>query len=415
MEKLKLKLYQLLRWSEKYTKTDMVYLARGGTWLTGGQIIATASSFLLAITFANLLSKETYGIYTYILSIVGILSIPTLSGMAVAAIQAVAHGYEGSLMPIVRTKIRWGLLGSLASLILAGYYYFLGNTTLAISFLIVAGFLPIMEAFSLYDALLQGRKIFGVSVKFYVINQIIAVASLISAIFFTGNLFIILLAYFVPWTLIRFIFLKIVLKKFSPNQKQDPQTISYGKHLTLMGIIGTVASYLDQLLIFHYLGAAELAIYSFALAPTEQIKNSLSSITTLALPKFSQRSKEEIKKTIMGKVLRYALLIAVITVIYILAAPLVYKIFFPKYLDSVFYSQILAVSLISVSALLPSSALQAQMTKKKLYVFSTVASLLQIVLMAVFIYFYGLMGAVLARILARFFNLFFLTFLAKRI
>jgi O-antigen/teichoic acid export membrane protein len=415
MEKLKLKLYQLLRWSEKYTKTDMVYLVKGGAWLTGGQIIATASSFLLAITFANLLPKETYGVYTYILSIVGILSIPTLSGMATAAVQAVARGYEGSLMPIVKTKIRWGLLGSIASLILAGYYYFLGNATLTISFLIVACFLPIMEAFGVYDNFLQGRKLFGVSVKFYIINQIIAVASLIAAVFFTRNLFIILLAYFVPWTLTRFIFFKIILKKFSPNQKQDLQTISYGKHLTLMGIIGTVASCLDQLLIFHYLGAAELAIYSFALAPAEQIKNLLNSMNTLALPKFSQRSKEEIKKTIMGKIFRYALLIAAIVIVYILAAPLIYKIFFPKYPDSVFYSQIFAVSLISGAALLPSSVLQAQMNKKKLYVFNTAASLLQIILMAVFIYFYGLTGAVLARVLTRFFILFFLTFLAKRI
>ncbi len=415
MENLRIKIYNLLRWSEKYTKTDMVYLIEGSTWLTIGQIVATASSFFMAIFFANFLSKETYGLYTYILSLVGILAIPTLSGMATATVQAVARGYEGSLVSAVKTKIKWGLLGTVASLVLAGYYYFSGNAILAISFLIVAGFLPLMEAFSLYDALLQGRKLFDVSVKFYVINQVIATISLIAAVFFTKNLFLILFAYFLPWALIRFIYFRIILKKFSPNQNQDPQATSYGKHLTFMGIISTVAGYLDQLLVFHYLGAVELAVYSFALAPTEQVKNLLNSMATLALPKLSQRSKEEIKKTIVGKFLRYALLIAVIIIVYIFIAPLIYKIFFPKYLDSVFYSQILAISLISGAAVLPSSALQAQMAKKKLYIFNTGSALLQIALLIVFIYFYGLMGAVLARVTTRLFIMFFLLFLAKRI
>jgi len=63
IKKLKDKIYRLLRRSEKYFKTDMVYLAHGGFWLTLGQIISSAASFLLAIAFANLLPKETYGTY----------------------------------------------------------------------------------------------------------------------------------------------------------------------------------------------------------------------------------------------------------------------------------------------------------------------------------------------------------------
>jgi len=124
IKKTKIRLYNLLRWSQKYTKTDMVYLAKGGSWLTLGQIVSTIASFLSAIAFANLLPRETYGQYKYILSITSILAIPTLAGINTAVIRAIARGYEGSFIPALKTKIKWGLLGGITSIGLAGYYYF---------------------------------------------------------------------------------------------------------------------------------------------------------------------------------------------------------------------------------------------------------------------------------------------------
>src|SRR3990167_3737338 len=112
-----------LRKTQKYTKTDNVYIVKYGLWLTAGQLISTASSFLLVLAFANLLPKETYGIYQYALSITAILAIPTLSGIDTAVTRAVSLGYEGSLKKGLKTKIRWGIIGSMASLGLAGYYY----------------------------------------------------------------------------------------------------------------------------------------------------------------------------------------------------------------------------------------------------------------------------------------------------
>jgi O-antigen/teichoic acid export membrane protein len=405
ISKIKNKAKNWLLWSQKYTKTDMLYLARGGFWLTLGQIISSASSFFLAIAFANLLPKETYGTYKYILSVTSILTIPALSGMGTAITQAVARGYEGSLIPALKTKIRWGLLGGLASLILAGYYYLQGDATLTISFLISAVFLPFMDSFGIYDSLLQGRKLFDVSTQYFIISQIIAASALIAALFLTKNLFLILLAYFASWTLMRFIFLKITLKKFTPNQNQDPKTISYGKHLSLIGVIGTIAAYLDRLLIFHYLGAAQVAIYSIAIAPPEQIKGLFKNVNFLALPKFSQRSKEEIKKTILSKTLQIILITIPVVVVYILLAPFIFKLFFPKYLDAVIFSQIFALSLITAGGIIPYTALQSQTAQKELYLFNFASSIFQIISLFIGVYFFGIMGAIIARIATRFFNL----------
>jgi len=401
ISKIKKKAKEILLWSQKYTKTDMVYLARGGFWLTLGQGISSISSFLLAIAFANLLPKETYGTYKYILSIASILAIPTLSGMGTAVTQAVARGYEGSLIPALKTKIRWGLLGGLASLILAGYYFYQGNTTLTISFLISAVFLPFMDSFGIYDSLLQGRKLFDISTKYFIISQIIAIASLIAVLFFTKNLFLLLFTYFTSWTLMRFIFFETTLKKFPPNPNQDPQTISYGKHLSLMGIIGTIASYLDRLLIFHYLGAAEVAIYSIAIAPPEQIKGFLGLLDTLVFPKFSEKKINEIKSGIRDKFIKLVFLGVLIIGGYILIAPFLYKIFFPKYSESVFYSQLFALSMLNLPFFLFGATLKAKAKIKEQYIANFIMPFLQIGLMTFFIIWQGILGLIIARIIIR--------------
>ena len=63
MQKLKQKIYRLLRWSERWTRTDMVYFTKGGFWLSLGQIFGSLAGLVLALIYANFLPKTTFGIY----------------------------------------------------------------------------------------------------------------------------------------------------------------------------------------------------------------------------------------------------------------------------------------------------------------------------------------------------------------
>src|SRR3989344_9404768 len=149
MQSLRNKAYRALRWSEQYTKTDMLYLAQGGGWLLSGQIIASLSSFLLVIAFANLIPKETFGTYKYILSLTSILLIPSLPGINTALNMAAARNLDATLILALKTRVRWGLLSSLASLGLSGYYFLNGNIYLVNSFFVKAHFFPILERFGI--------------------------------------------------------------------------------------------------------------------------------------------------------------------------------------------------------------------------------------------------------------------------
>lgn len=414
-QKLKNKIYILLRKSEKWTKTDMIYLASGGFWLTAGQIVSAISSFLLAIAFANLLPKEIYGQYKYILSIASLLSIPTLGGLGTALTQAVARGYDGSLIPVLKTKIKWGLLGALFSLFLAGYYYFNGNTTLTFAFLISSIFLPFMDSFGIYNSFLNGRKEFKISTKYGIITQTTVILLVIAIMYFTNNLFLILFTYFSSWTILRYIFFRLTINNLILNNKKDEETISYGKHLSLMNILPLMAQQIDKIIVFHYLGAAQLAIYAFAIAIPEQLKSPFKNIQALIMPKFSDRSMKEISQSIFSKMFKLIIFLLFITVLYIFAAPFIFKIFFPSYTDSIFYSQLFSISIIATALVFPLSALQSKIAKTQLYQFNIIRALFQIITLFIFIYYFEIIGVVIAKILSEFFNFFLLIFLFKKI
>ena len=415
MQNLKQRVKGLLIWSQKYTQTDMVYLAKGGFWLTLGQVISTLASFLLAIAFANLLPKETYGTYKYILSLVGILGIFALPGIGTAVTQAAARGLEGSFYTGFKAKLRWGLLGSLAAVGLAGYYFFKGNYALPIPLLISAIFLPLMQASGVYGSFLTGRKLFNIQVKYSSLSQVISIGAMIAALFLTKNLFWLIAVYFVSHTFLNYFFYLLTKKKFQPNKKEDPETLSYGKRLSPLWVIGIVANQVDKILFFHFLGPIQLAIYSFALAPVEQAQSLFKSLGLLSLPKLSQRTIPELKKTLFTKILKSCLILIPIIGLYIFLAPYLYHLVFPQYTSSIIYSQVFVLSLLFGPKVLLGQTLFAHKKERELYMQSFIISGSKILLLAIFLPIYGIWGAISALLATEVISFIVLTIMFKKL
>lgn len=405
MERLKRHAHTALRKSEKYFKTDMVYLAKGGFWLSIGQGVSSLSSFALAVAFANLLPKEAYGNYKYIIALAGILGLFTLTGMGQALTQAIARGFSGEFRLALFEKLKWGFAGSIASFMIAAYYLAHSNTLLGSSFIIVGILMPLTEAFSLYDAVLQGKKDFFTSTKYYCISQLVSLGMSLGALALTQSIPILIFMYFFSWTITRYIFTKIILEHVPNESPAEPNTLRYGKHLSVMGILNTIANYADRILLFQTAGATEAAIYSIAIAIPEQSKGLFKTISVVAFPKFSERSFSEIKKTIYSKLaLAFAIVVSA-TILYIVIAPYFFRFIFPQYLESTLYSQIFALSLVSVISVIPIGILQAHKKTKELYIHTTATPLVQLLLMVICIPLWGVMGAIIARVAARFFSL----------
>jgi O-antigen/teichoic acid export membrane protein len=89
---LKQKTIKILRWLQKYTRTDMVYVAKGGFWWIFGNVCVLLLSFVTMVAFSHWVPKEVFGAYQYILSTIAILSLFALPGMQSALVRAVAKG-----------------------------------------------------------------------------------------------------------------------------------------------------------------------------------------------------------------------------------------------------------------------------------------------------------------------------------
>ncbi|PLX21777.1 hypothetical protein C0584_01590 [Candidatus Parcubacteria bacterium] len=394
-----------LKWTEKWTNTDMVYLANGGFWLTIEKFFSVSSSFLIAIVFANYLSPEIYGTYRYSLSVITILMISTLSGIDTSVTRTVAQGNEMVVKKAITEKAKWGVLGSIISLFLSFYYFTQNDITLSVIFLISVVFVPFLNNLDLWAAYLFGKKNFQTIAKYKIFGNFLNFFPLLIATVFTKNIYIILSTFLVFGVLSKIILIRLTLKNFPPNKNKDESFIKYGKHLSLMGVLSTISFNIDKILIFNLLGPVQLAIYSFATRPISEITSFLGNFSNIFLPKLSQRKMDDLKKTLLVKSLKFSIVLIPIIVLYYLSSPLIFRILFHQYEDAVIYSQLFAISLIFFPKVLFGQALIAHAETKKLYFLQTLVPVFRISALFFLTTFFGLMGTILSFILTDIFHI----------
>lgn len=425
MDQIKQKTISFIQQLQEYFKIDLFYLIKSEFWLMLEKTITMSFAFLLALAWANWIDPSVYGNYQYILSLAAIISVFSLSGMGIAVVRGVAKGFERTFISGFKIQLKWGILTSIAALGIAAYYWTQGNKELGLPFLIIAVFLPLFNASIIYTDFLVGKKLFKIQTKYNSITQAAAVIIMISTLFCIKTflpsapayiiLLLIIFIYYLSRTLLRFLFFVITKIKFKPNKKDDASTITFGKHLSLLGLIDVLANNIDKILLFHYLGAINLAVYLFAILVPQQISVLLKHISTLSLPKFSVRPREEIKKSILKKTCYLAAMMGVLMLIYILFAPIIYRVFFPKYLTSVPYSQLYALSVIPLCFSVITEVLRAKMMLKQIYQVKIITPLVRAGFFLALIPLYGIWGAVIAILGARTFNALLFIYLTKKI
>jgi O-antigen/teichoic acid export membrane protein len=164
-----------------------------------------------------------------------------------------------------------------------------------------------------------------------------------------------------------------------------------------MGAFGTLANQLDKILVFHYLGATELAVYAFSQAIPDQARGALKSLFGIALPKYADMPHDQLRKSVVKKSIQLTLFTIFAVVVYLGLAPYIFETLFPKYLEAILYSQIYMLGMITIPGItLFTTYFQLKKATRKLYELNIISTISTLLITFILVYKHGLMGAVIA-------------------
>ncbi len=393
------KITHLLLWSQRYTHIDMLYVARGSFWTMFSQVLNGVLSLGLLVAFANMLPKETYGSYRYILSIASVLNICTLTGMSTALSRSVARGDE-ILQSTIGYQLRWNTLMLAGFLAVSGYYYVQGDAMLGLSFLILGTCIPASIAFNTSGAYLEGKKEFRILNIMRVISTALYVVGTLVAIFLNGEILGLIIAYALTTLFTSLLFYLYTVRTFAPPQTTDAtETIAFARELTYLKFIDPIASQIDKIVIGHFWGPAQLAIYSLATALPNRVILFMKSLVNIGFPKFSVKTPEMLNAVFYKRIVQGILIGFFVSLAYIAVAPYLYRYVLPQYVDGVVYSQWFALIFIfAIPNRYISLLLSSQRMSKVLRNRAFAQSIINVVLYVVLGVWGGLAGLIAAGI-----------------
>src|SRR5260221_13586855 len=103
-------------------KLKLKSLAKSGFWVYLNYFTNLMVGFLLTYLYANFVSKEIFGQFNFILSILSMLGIFSLVGMNQALTFAISEGFHGNFQKAVNQTLKFSLIGTLVLLILILYF-----------------------------------------------------------------------------------------------------------------------------------------------------------------------------------------------------------------------------------------------------------------------------------------------------
>ncbi len=391
---------------ERVVKIDVRYLARGTFWSTMSQIASIASILALSMVVSRYLPKEVYGEYKFILSLISILYLFSLSGFGQAVLQSVSRGYDGALAEGFRSNLRWSIGIFVGALALAAYYFLQGNSTIAIGVLIGGCISPWMTSASLASAFLTAKKDFA-RLAYYgtILGSLVPVAALITTILLTHNVIALVAVYFVSNLITDLYMYRATLRVYQPDpDKRDPGMFTYIKHLSVMGILGGIAANLDQLLLFHFVGPVDLALYNFAIGIPDQLKGPMKNLDGMLQARFANYLPRDIRKNMQTKSLLLLGFAVICIAVYIPLAPYLFHLLFPNYNDAIWYSQLYMLSFLYLAFTPSASYLASKRLITEQYISNASSNIFQIISMTIGVIGWGLAGLICSIIATRMFT-----------
>lgn len=370
--------------------------------LIAGDVAGMALGFITSIVFGRYLPTSVFGQYSFVLAVMSAASVFMLPKMQTAITRCLAHGHFGIMWRAAGSVLRWSIIGSLFFLGFASYLIFFGqDPEIGKVLLWVALLWPLYALSPLFNGYFQGLERFNIRALVYVLHMTVLNGLFVAAAFLGASSKVLVLIYLLSSIVVNgVVSAKVILKHRKAKDKVD-KDIAFGVKVSLLEVLPQAAHYLDKIILGLFLGFHEVAVFAFAMMIPESIKLLFKNVYNVLLPRYAKKSEKELKGSIWSQVG----LTAAVTILgvgaYIALAPSLFGLLFPQYLESVPYSQVIALSLLFLPSKLLLTALEAHYKINALVVYNTFLPIQKFILMFLLIWLFGIWGAVWALVLNR--------------
>jgi polysaccharide transporter, PST family len=393
-------LHSLLRRTEPYVKTDMVYLFHGNFWLNINRALGILNGLVLSIAFANLLTKEAYGMYVFALAFIGVFSSPQTTALGAGVLKGVTKEDNSIVDEGLRIIFPWSLAGSAALVVSAIYYAVMHNYSLSIIFFIAGIVLPISVSNGIAKSFFTLKGEFGILARFNAVRTPLITAILIGTAWITHSSFIVIICHIVGNVILGALLYRIMRKKYDFTIPAAPRRENFAKkyafHCGILSIFGYLSEKIDGLVLWKFLGAEPLAIYAYASIPVRELRSFIENQGTLAIPKYAKKEFADVYTSVKYRMGQMYFIAVPLIILYVLSAPYIFELLFPQYVQAVPFSQLIALSILVAPRRLMNAAISSHQKIKESYIMVVLPSTIRIISAVILIPIFGITGAVIA-------------------
>ncbi|HSX41745.1 MAG TPA: oligosaccharide flippase family protein [Candidatus Saccharimonadales bacterium] len=263
-------------------------LIANGLWVTSKYVVLSASGLVLSLGFAHLSTKEVFGQYQFVLSLLAILSIFSLPGLNMAALKAIAKNDRRAVLEAITRSFKSSLL---AIPILLGYATYLllhRQTSLGLTVAMAGLLFPFFYAPNTWYVFYEGRLIFRPVAIRTVAASLLVTAAVLAALFFKLNLFWLVFTYlFLSAAFTGYFYWEIrrVIKAAPPSKGEKGLDVRYGLHVSAQKFALTLSESLPALAVGFFLGHQAIASFQVANLFLGATAGFIGALAALTLPR----------------------------------------------------------------------------------------------------------------------------------
>lgn len=393
----------MIRRFAKRLDFDLEYYLSGGSLLMVDQAVVLATGLATTWCFTNLMPKEVYGAYGFILAIAGWLALIALPGVSQAIQRSAARGFDGAFAVGARRRLKAGSIAGAVMFVTAVLLFAAGRGMEASGALVASVLFPFAYAFDDYRSVLFGKQRFAAYVVMHACLQVCVAAATITAIIAGVSFFAILAANMSVRAVGNAATYLLTRRRFIANDQVDEDFHRFGWNLSLAGIVGGTSYQLDRIIVGGLLGLEVMAAYELAFRLTDPLRNLGVFLNKLLFPRAVRVSGLAVASRFFSRVVLLGGAMAAAGLVITWLLDPVIHLLFPKYPEAVPLARWMAWSaLIAVVLIyLETFYISQERFHRTYYTAILVRPIAIIVLLPVFIYHWGVFGAIWAKLVVR--------------